>query len=259
MHITISEDRKESGRAAARLGSYLIQQAISNNGLASIVVATGLGQVDMYEALLQERGIDWSRVVGFHLDEYIGLPESHPASFCSYLRERLVSKIPMKMFHYIDGNACVKAECERLSDLVRTNPVDVAFIGIGENGHLAFNDPPADFATAEPFIVVQMDEACRRQQVGEGWFGDIAEVPTSAISMSIRQIMASRSIVCTTPDVRKATAVRNALTGPVTPMVPASIIQQHDDASIFLDRPAASLLSVGSLPSARVVTSTFQL
>ncbi|MCG3181785.1 MAG: Glucosamine-6-phosphate deaminase 1 [Phycisphaerae bacterium] len=247
MRITISKTKQETGRAAAREGAYLIRRAIDTSGVANIVVATGLGQIDMYEALLREPGIDWTRVVGFHLDEYVGLPPSHPASFRYYLAERFVSKVSLRAFHYVDGNASLVEECRRLNQLILSHPIDVAFIGIGENGHLAFNDPPADFDTNEPFIVVQMDNACRQQQVNEGWFRHLDEVPTRAISMSISQIMASRSIVCTTPDARKAAAVHNALNGPVTPTVPASILQQHVDATIHLDRFSAGLLSVVNL------------
>ncbi len=247
MRITISETKKQAGQAAAREGTYLIQRAIAENDAANIVVATGLGQLDMYEALLNEPGIDWTKVTGFHLDEYIGLPPSHPASFRRYLDERFVSKVPLREFHYVDGDASPVEECKRLNGLIGSFPIDVAFIGIGENGHLAFNDPPADLDITDPFIIVQLDEACRRQQIGEGWFSQLDQVPSRAISMSITQIMASRSIVCTTPDARKAQAVCNALTGPVTPIVPASILQQHEDATIHLDRFSAGLLSLAGL------------
>lgn len=255
MRITISSTKKDAGRAAAREGAYLIRQAIDQSGVANIVVATGLGQIDMYEALLREPSIDWTKVVGFHLDEYIGLPPSHPASFRRYLAERFVGRVPLRDFHYVDGNASPVEECKRLNQLIFAHPIDVAFIGIGENGHLAFNDPPADFDTAEPFIIVQMDNACRQQQVNEGWFRHLDEVPTRAISMSISQIMASRAIICTTPDARKAAAVHNALNGPVTPLVPASILQQHADATIHLDRFSAGLLSIVNLRTAEPAAS----
>ncbi|MCG3178291.1 MAG: Glucosamine-6-phosphate deaminase [Phycisphaerae bacterium] len=247
MRIIISETKREASQAAAREGAYLLRRTIDDRGAANIVVATGLGQLDMYEALLKEPGIDWTKVVGFHLDEYIGLPPSHRASFRLYLAQRFVSKVPLGAFHYVDGNASPVEECRRLSGLVMAHPIDVAFIGIGENGHLAFNDPPADFETSDPFIIVQMDDACRQQQVNEGWFRQLDEVPTRAISMSIRQIMASKAIVCTTPDARKAEAVQKAMSGPVTPDVPASILRQHAEVGIYLDRFSAGLLSPGRL------------
>jgi glucosamine-6-phosphate deaminase len=182
------------------------------------------------------------KVTGFHLDEYLGMAMTHPASFCGYLKERLVDKVPFAKFHYVDGQADAEAECRRLGDLIRPVTIDVAFIGIGENGHLAFNDPPADFQTVEPYLVVELDEACRRQQHGEGWFETLDDVPRRAISMSVRQILASRCIVCSVPDERKAAAVRGAVEGPVSPDLPASIMQTHDNTTLYLDPPAASLL-----------------
>ncbi|HKD36340.1 MAG TPA: glucosamine-6-phosphate deaminase, partial [Pirellulales bacterium] len=199
-------------------------------------------QFEVLAALVAAEGIEWSRVTGFHLDEYIGLPMSHPASFRRYLKERLVDRVSLAGFHYIDGETDAAAECRRVGELIRRHSIDVALVGIGENGHLAFNDPPANFETEEPHIVVNLDDACRRQQFGEGWFPTFEAVPSRAISMTIRQIMRSRAIVCSVPDRRKAKAVRDALEGPVTPQVPASILQQHADATIFLDPPAAEML-----------------
>ena len=197
----------------------------------------------MLAALVKSSGIDWQKVTGFHLDEYIGLPLVHPASFRGYLKERFVDHVPIGKFHDVDGEAAdPAAECRRLGELIAERPIDVAFIGIGENGHVAFNDPPADFQTETPFLVVDLDEACRRQQFGEGWFPAMDAVPRRAISMSVRQILKSRCIVCSVPDERKAAAVRNAIEGPVTPGCPASILQQHGDTTVFLDPPAESLL-----------------
>ena len=189
--------------------------------------------------------VDWSKVTAFHLDEYIGLPNSHPASFRKYLKERFADKVPgLKHFHCINGEGDPVAECARVGALIAALHVDVACIGIGENGHLAFNDPPADFETESPYIVVDLDEACRRQQLGEGWFSTLDDVPAQAISMSIRQIMKSVAIVCTVPDARKAGAVQKAVQGPVTHMLPSSILQQHPCCEMYLDEPAAALLSV---------------
>jgi glucosamine-6-phosphate deaminase len=198
----------------------------------------------MLGELVKQPDIDWKRVTFFHLDEYVGMPITHPASFRKYLKERLVEQLPQppQAFHYIDAENDVQAECRRVGELIRKHLIDVAFIGIGENGHLAFNDPPADFSTEEPYIQVNLDEACRKQQFGEGWFPTLADVPTNAISMSIKQILKSKAIVCTVPDRRKAEAVRNAVEGEVTPNVPASILQKHPQTTLFLDAPAASLL-----------------
>lgn len=242
MKIQIDEDSKSSGKAAAAWGASLIRQAIVERDQATIVVATGSSQFEVLHALVVEKGIDWSKVTGFHLDEYLGLSDQHPASFRRYLRERFVEKVPISQFNYVAGEADAEAECDRLGGLISVAPIDVAFIGIGENGHLAFNDPPADFETEEPYIVVGLDEACRRQQLDEGWFDSLAQVPRRAISMSVRQIMKSRGIVCTVPDERKALAVKNAVEHSVTNQAPATILQQHPNAALFLDPEAAKLL-----------------
>jgi glucosamine-6-phosphate deaminase len=243
MRIHIFESKDEMGEAAAHQAAAGVQAAIEARGEANLILATGASQFEML-ANLVEQDIDWSRVTVFHLDEYIGLPESHPASFRKYLKERFVDRVPeLKQFHYVDGGADdPEAECRRLGELIRARPIDVACIGIGENGHLAFNDPPADFATEEPYLIVNLDEACRRQQLGEGWFPSLDAVPERAISMSIRQIMKSDAIVCTVPDARKAEAVQKAVQGPVTPYVPSSILQQHPQCDLYLDTDAAALL-----------------
>jgi glucosamine-6-phosphate deaminase len=244
MNIQIMPDKAQMGKAAAAAGAEHIRRAISERGAANIIVATGASQFEMLAALVAEPNINWNRVTGFHLDEYVGLPITHPASFRAYLWQRFVSRLPLPLraFHFLDGEGDPQAECRRVADIIRRHPIDVAFVGIGENGHLAFNDPPADFDTEEPYLVVRLDDACRRQQLGEGWFPTFEDVPKQAISMSVRQIMKSRAIICTVPDERKAEAVRNAAQGPVTPHVPASILQRHEHCTLFLDEPAASLL-----------------
>ncbi len=242
MNITTCPTRAELGPAAAAAGAALLRDAIDRRGAANLIVATGSSQFEMLTALAAEPDIRWDRVTGFHLDEYVGLPITHPASFRGYLWGRFVSRLPLPMaaFHYVNAESDPRAECDRLAGLVAGHPVDVAFIGIGENAHLAFNDPPADFETDDPYLVVELDDACRRQQQGEGWFPTLADVPTRAISMSVRQIMKSRAIVCTVPDARKADAVRAAVRGPVTPAVPASILQRHGAATLFVDAAAAA-------------------
>jgi glucosamine-6-phosphate deaminase len=244
MKIFVSPTKLELGRRAGADGAERIRAALRDRGEANVIVATGASQFEMLSALVGSPDVDWSRVVFFHLDEYAEMPMSHPASFRRYLKERLVDRLPQppREFHFINTETELNGECHRLGDLIRRHPVDVAFIGIGENGHLAFNDPPADFETEDPYLVVTLDDACRRQQFGEGWFPTFDAVPTRAISMSIRQILKSAAIVCSVPDERKAVAVRNALEGPITPDVPASILQTHSNAAIYLDPPAASLL-----------------
>lgn len=242
MKLRICRDACEMGRLAAAEAAERIRQAIQARGTANIVVATGASQFEVLAALVAEN-IEWPKVVGFHLDEYIGLSETHPASFRNYLRKRLVDLVPFRAFHFINGEADPEAECRRVGQLISAHPTDVALVGIGENGHLAFNDPPADFETEQPYIIVELDEACRRQQLGEGWFASFDEVPRCAISMSIRQIMKSQAIICSVPDRRKAEALRAAVAGPVTPLVPASILQQHPQVTIYVDPPAAELLT----------------
>ncbi len=242
MRVKVCSSPATLGQSAAAEGAAKIRDAIRDHGSATILVATGASQFETLAALVQAPDIDWSRVTGFHLDEYLGLPSSHGASFRKYLRERFVDLVPIGEFHYVNGEDDAVTECKRLEDLIRDRQVDVAFIGIGENAHLAFNDPPADFETQRSYLIVDLDEACRRQQLGEGWFNELADVPRQAISMSVSQIMKSKHIVCSVPDARKAVAVRDTLTGPITPSAPASILQSHGSATMFLDPPAAGLI-----------------
>ena len=244
MHL--ASDKDELGRQAAALGAQAIRDELAHNGTATIIVATGASQFEMLNHLVAADGIDWSKVTAFHLDEYVGLPESHPASFRGYLRERFLAPLAVKpAFNFVDGEGDPKAETKRLNALIAGRRIDLCFAGFGENCHLAFNDPPADFETDEPYIVVTLDEACRNQQFGEGWFESLAAVPEQAISMSIHQIMKSELIVLSVPDARKAQAVKDALEGEVTPLHPASILQRHPNTVLFLDPPAASLLKQG--------------
>ena len=242
MQIETFATKEEMGLAAAAFGVSKLKQTLETKGSAAFIVATGASQFEML-AELAKADLPWNNLTGFHLDEYVGLPITHDASFRKYLWERFVSTLPLPLaaFHFLDGEGDAQAECERASKLIEDVVIDVAFVGIGENGHLAFNDPPADFETEKPFFVVELDEACRQQQFGEGWFPDLDSVPRQAISMSVRQIMTSRTIVCTVPDERKAEAVKNATLGSVTPEVPASILQEHPDCRLYLDEAAASL------------------
>ncbi|EHL99569.1 putative glucosamine-6-phosphate deaminase [Acetobacteraceae bacterium AT-5844] len=242
--VRISPDATSLGEAAAHLGAETIRAALAAHGEATIIVATGASQFAMLASLVAQPAIDWTKVTAFHLDEYVGLPESHPASFRRYLRERFLAPLgEAPRFIPVNGTAPdPQAETARLGGLIGGRRIDLCFAGIGENCHLAFNDPPADFNANEPYIVVELDDACRRQQFGEGWFESLDAVPRRAISMSIPQILRSRRIILSVPDARKAPAVRDALEGPVTPRHPASILQTHPDTVLFLDPPAASLL-----------------
>lgn len=245
MNLHLAPDPKTSGAFAAKNGAEKLRHALKAQATANIIVATGASQFAMLEALLQESNIAWERVTIFHLDEYVGLPIDHPASFRQYLWDRFVKQLPHppRAFHPLNGEIDADAECRRVGGLISSLTIDVAFIGIGENGHIAFNDPPADFETTTPYHVVDLDEACRHQQFDEGWFPTLESVPTKAISMTVAEILRSRHIVCTVPDKRKAEAVMNSVEGEVTNLVPASILQMHDSADLFLDEAAASLLS----------------
>ena len=230
-------------RAAAAAAATAIRGAIVRQGDARIVAATGASQFEFLEALVAAPGIEWRRVEMFHLDEYVGLPLDHPASFRRYLLDRLILPAGIVRYSLLDGEGDPYRAADETGRLLAERVADVAFVGIGENGHLAFNDPPADFDTESPYIVVTLDEACRRQQVGEGWFATLSDVPSRAISMSIRQILKSREIVAVVPDARKAAAVRACFEGPVSPLVPASVLRSHANTTVHLDRDSASLLS----------------
>jgi glucosamine-6-phosphate deaminase len=244
MNVEILPDKAALGRRAAADGADSIRAALTARGECTIIVATGASQFEMLDSLVREPGIDWSKVTAFHLDEYVGLPVSHPASFRKYLQERFVARVPnLGRFVPVEGDAVdLRKELERLNNLLRAREVDVCFAGIGENCHLAFNDPPADFEVEDPYIVVTLDDACRRQQLGEGWFPSLEAVPQQAISMSIRQILKSGRVVLTVPDERKAAAVKAAVEGEISRDYPASVLQKHASCALYLDEPAASLL-----------------
>lgn len=243
MHIRVFESKEALGRAAAADAAAAINDAIRANGRARIIAATGASQFEFLKALVERRDIAWPSVEMFHLDEYVGIPDTHPASFRRYLRERLIEPTGMQHVHLLDPRDDPDRARVEVGRRLLERPVDAAFVGIGENGHLAFNDPPADFDTEEPYLLVTLDEACRRQQVGEGWFPDIDAVPARAISMSCRQILKTRRILVIVPDARKAAAVRATVEGPVDPQVPASILQTHPDVTLYLDRASSAALA----------------
>ncbi len=241
MHVCVHDTLDAMGAHAAWIGASAIRKAITSHHAATIILATGTSQFAMLEHLVREPGIDWSCVTAFHLDEYVGIPPTHPASFRKYLKERVADQLPaLKAFHYIQADSpSLSEEIERLSELIWGRRIDVAFIGIGENGHLAFNDPPANMTTDNPYLVVDLDERCRLQQVGEGWFATLDDVPRQAVSMSIRQILKAERIVCTVPDARKAEAVEMALNAPIGPMAPCAALRTHHDCWLMVDYPAA--------------------
>lgn len=243
MEIGIYKTRLECSQAAGKQAAKILKDAIAKKGKATFIAATGASQFDFLQTLIADSEIDWSKTRMFHLDEYIGLPESHPASFRKYLKERFISKVNPGEVHLVNGEVDPATECKRLEELISKEPVDVAFVGIGENGHLAFNDPPADFDTEDAYIVVELDEKCRNQQLGEGWFKSFDEVPQKAISMSIKQIMKADNIICTVPDERKAEAARDCFgDDTVSNLHPASILKQHPSCYVFLDQDSGSLL-----------------
>ena len=248
MNINIYNTKNELGKSAAANASAIIRKSLQEKDTANIVLATGASQFEMLNDLVEYTDIDWSKVRMFHLDEYVGISDSHPASFRNYLQQRFVSKVSeLKDVCFIRGDhEDPNQECGRLNNIISGLTIDLCCVGIGENGHLAFNDPPADFKVDDPYIVVELDEACRNQQFGEGWFDSFEDVPRKAISMSIKQIMKSDQIICSVPDKRKAVAVKNCMEGEVTPEHPASMLQKHSDCQIFLDTDSASLLTKSS-------------
>lgn len=247
MIIKVFEDKKALSDAAADHAARTLRTLTGERGHARIVVATGTSQLDFLDALTREKGIDWRRVEMFHLDEYVGLPITHPASFRKYLLDNLIRKTGIARYHLLDGERDPQGVVRAVGALLISTPIDLAFVGIGENGHLAFNDPPADFGTTEPYLLVELDETCRRQQVGEGWFADISDVPRRAISMSVHQIQQARQIIAVVPDARKAWAVKNSVEGEIDPRTPASSLRMHADVTLYLDRNSASLLRPATL------------
>ena len=243
MDVNILRDKREVGAAAAIHAAESLKRILARRELARLIAATGASQFEFLEGLTTAPGLDWQRVELFHLDEYVGLPITHAASFRKYLLERLIRKTGITRHHLLDGERNSGEVIREVGGELKAQPVNLAFVGIGENGHLAFNDPPADFTAEEPYLVVELDEACRRQQVNEGWFSSIPEVPTRAISMSIKQILKAEEIIAVVPDARKAAAVKACLEGEISPNAPASILRRHPKTTIYLDRESASLLS----------------
>ena len=247
MEIKTFNDKRTLGASAAEQASASIRRAIEERSKARVIAATGASQFEFLEVLTRLPNIDWTRVEMFHLDEYVGLSESHPASFRRFLRERLIQKTGITNFHLLKADDNPAEVIRIVGQALQAAPIDVAFAGIGENGHLAFNDPPADFKTEAPYLLVKLDEVCRRQQMGEGWFATWKDVPEHAISMSVRQILKAKEIICIAPDARKANAVKACLEGEISPMAPASILRTHPNTTVYLDQHSAALLSADTL------------
>ncbi|MFW9945245.1 MAG: glucosamine-6-phosphate deaminase [Candidatus Odinarchaeota archaeon] len=243
--IKIFQTKQEMGEAAAKMAAKILQHVLQLKKKACFVAATGTSQFEFLDALCKYDEINWKKTEMFHLDEYLGLPANHPASFRNYLKKRLVDKVkPGKVFFIQGDTSNPKNECKRISNLISKRCIDLTFVGIGENGHLAFNDPPADFKTKEPYIVVNLDTKCRIQQLNERWFENIENVPKRAITMSINEIMRAKNIICICPDKRKAEAVRNCLSdkAKISPKNPASILKNHPRVMCYLDKFSSSLL-----------------
>jgi glucosamine-6-phosphate deaminase len=250
MIIKTFNDKRVLGAKAAEQAANTIRRAIQQRGNARIIAATGASQFEFLEALTAFSDIDWPKVEMFHLDEYVGISDSHPASFCRYLRERLIQKTGITNYHLIDGEDNPAEVIRIIGQALCSAPIDIAFVGIGENGHLAFNDPPADFTVDAPYLVVTLDEACRRQQMGEGWFATLKDVPEHAISMSVKQILKANEIIAIVPDARKANAVKACLEGEINPMAPASILRTHPNTTIYLDQHSVALIKPETLAAA---------
>lgn len=258
MLARIFPDKATLSLAAADQAATAIRRAIRQRGGARIVAATAASQIDFLDALTRASGIDWRAVEVFHLDEYIGLPITHPGSFRGMLLQQLISKTGITNYHLLDGDTGDAAEvAQRVGTQLASAPIDIEFLGIGENGHLAFNDPPADFDTEKPYIVVELDEICRQQQVGEAWFSDISQVPKQALSMSVRQVLKAKEILAVVPDARKAEAVKACFEGKVSPQAPASVLRNHPNATIYLDVHSASLLTGRRHSAGREQTITY--
>ncbi|WP_320127539.1 6-phosphogluconolactonase [uncultured Sphaerochaeta sp.] len=241
MNINIAPDAKTLGQNAAKAIASLLRDAINEQGSARIILSTGASQFETISSLVA-MDVPWDKVEMFHLDEYVGLSETHKASFRKYLKERFVSKLSLKAVHFVSGEGDVAKNIEELTKELRKAPIDVGVVGIGENGHIAFNDPPADFETEKAYKIVNLDERCKLQQVGEGWFPTLSDVPSQAITMCVRQIMSCRNIVTAVPHGVKAKAIFDTLTQSVNPNVPATIMKGHPSWQLFIDDDSAGML-----------------
>ncbi|MEM6979210.1 MAG: glucosamine-6-phosphate deaminase [Planctomycetota bacterium] len=243
MRVILTSDASHMGAVSAAIATNCLRKSLRDQARARIVVATGASQFEVLANLASQPDIDWSRVEGFHLDEYVGIAIDHQASFCGYLRSRFVEACQPAKFHYLHGDANPVETIAAVGSELQKAPIDLLLCGIGENGHLAFNDPPADLETQDPYLIVELDDQCRQQQVGECWFETLDDVPTHAMSMSINQILQAKNLICSVPDTRKAEAVRATLEDPISPSIPASVLRRCEQATLVIDEAAASRLS----------------
>jgi glucosamine-6-phosphate deaminase len=250
LHVRVFDDADALGASAAAHAASVLRDAVEHRGVANAMFATGNSQFAFLAALVREPHVDWRHAVGFHMDEYVGIAADHPASFRRYLRERLVERVPIVSFHFIEGDAPdTAAECARYAALLRAHRLDLCCLGIGENGHLAFNDPPADFDDPLDVKTVALDETCRRQQVGEGHFPDVAAVPTHAITVTVPALLRAGTVIAVVPEARKAEPVRRTLRGAIDPSCPASILRRQPHATLYLDTGSASSIPTQGAPA----------
>jgi glucosamine-6-phosphate deaminase len=245
LSVRVFDDVQSLAAAAATDAACSIRAAIGDRGEANVILATGNSQLMFLAALIEHTDVDWTRVTAFHMDEYVDLPPTHSASFQRYMREKVAATIPVKEFHYLTGDTGdAQAEADRYAALLRSHPLDLCVCGIGENGHLAFNDPPvADFDDPADVKIVALEPASRRQQVAEGHFATIDDVPTHAITVTIPALVRARRLLAIVPETRKAVPVRDALTGPIATSCPASYLRRQSHATLYLDADSASLLA----------------
>jgi len=242
--VRVYASQNEMAQDVAQIAQSYLVDVLARQPSATVILATGNSQIQFLECLIALGGVDWSRMSLFHMDEYLGIDGNHSASFRRYMRERVAGRVKPRVFHYLEGDALLPLdECERYAKLLEAQPIDLCCLGIGENGHLAFNDPPvANFQDPHLVKLVQLDEACRRQQANEGHFPDIAAVPQYAFTLTIPTLCSARRMLCIAPEKRKAAAVRDALCGPISPVCPASWLRMVPQATLFLDGDSASLL-----------------
>jgi len=244
MKVIYSNTPEELGQKAAAQASALLRQYIGQNGVARLMLSTGASQFTTLSALLKEQ-VDWKKVEVFHLDEYIGLPQSHPASFVKYLKERFADIAQPKVIHYVDTSADIDELIANLTAEITKSPIDVGIIGIGENAHIAFNDPPADFDNDNAFIIVKLAQSCRQQQFGEGWFPTLDDVPKTAITITVEQILKCKHIISAVPYKVKAQAIHDTLTSPeITPKIPSTVLRNHNDVTLYIDKDSASMIKI---------------
>lgn len=242
--VRVYPGQTELSQDVARLTQAYLKEVLAAKGSAAVILATGNSQIKFLEELIRLGGVDWSRITLFHMDEYLGLAADHKASFRLYMRERVASRVKPRVFHYLEGDALLPMdECERYTKLLRAQPIDLCCLGVGENGHLAFNDPPvANFEDPHAVKIAKLDEACRMQQVGEGHFVNLGAVPQYALTLTIPTLCSAKKMFCISPEKRKAQAIKAALQGPISTACPASVLRKQSHATLFLDTDSASLL-----------------